>query len=509
MGWFNAGTDQKNEAPDLFGCVELPEPASCFGAAEVPYGAKQRDALIALLRDDKSQTMCWPAVLKQSFTPAAPSPSATPLYGSPMLDLALGQVGTISKVIAALLEGHTESVTDSKKSKKGSGGGVSGSKKDSSGGGESSKRSKDDVAQFDNILPPEMPTAWVQCEQCRKWRRVAWFVNSEALPDLWECTMNTWDPDNATCDAPQDSYDPDSENTLGFAVSEAAIEPSSFVVGKKFDLFCNKNKVYYEAVVMKVKTNPKKPADKPKALFRFVGWGSRFDELISIDSDRIAPHNLYTNPMSRNPREQEKWQGRKNLYDEVKKPLAPAPSKTATGKDGAGKGGTGKGGAGKGKGRTGKATAAVSGAASGSGVGWDDEDENILFVQASVSKKTAAKRKRAPAKKATSATPKAVVHKVSADQLAFGFADDFEDIDTPDADNSLEMSGSDMLMEQVEVEMEVETSFEQSFETDASETVHDAGGAEEVNKDSPPLDVSFDDVNVIDEISPEKRLKVN
>ena len=31
--------------------------------------------------------------------------------------------------------------------------------------------------------------------------------------------------------------------------------------------------------------------------------------IIDIDSDRIQPHNLYTNPNTNDPREQEKWQG--------------------------------------------------------------------------------------------------------------------------------------------------------------------------------------------------------
>lgn len=498
MGWFNAGTDQKNEAPDLFGCVELPGPASCFGSAELPYGAKQRDALITLLRDEKSQTMCWPAILKQSFTPVASS--ETPLYGSPMLDLALGQVGVISKVITALLEGHTESVTETKKKK----GSAQGSKKESD--------SKKDLAQFDNILPPEMPTAWVQCEQCRKWRRVAWFVNSDALPDLWECQMNSWDPDNATCDAPQDSYDPDAENTLGFGTSENAIDPSSFVAGKKFDLYCNKNKVYYEAVVIKIKTNPKKPADKPKALFRFVGWGSRFDELISIDSDRIQPHNLYTNPMSKNPREQEKWQGRKNLYDDEKKPLAPlvpafskaaaqiaSKASTKSAAKTAAKGGTSSKG-------TGRAAALVPGAADA-----DKEDDDVT-VDGDGEKKAAGKRKRKAVTKkpavSRSKPVKAVVHQVSAEQLALGYADDFEDINTNPADNSFEMSEPDMM--QVEAgDTSLEQSFEQSFETNCTDSApHATSEVVSVEQES-PLGVSFDDFGALDEISPEKRLKVN
>lgn len=31
MGWFNAGTDNAVEAPDLMGCVSLPLPYQCFG----------------------------------------------------------------------------------------------------------------------------------------------------------------------------------------------------------------------------------------------------------------------------------------------------------------------------------------------------------------------------------------------------------------------------------------------------------------------------------------------
>ncbi|KAJ1432926.1 hypothetical protein B484DRAFT_394733, partial [Ochromonadaceae sp. CCMP2298] len=211
MGWFNAGTDQKIEAPDLFGCVELPTPAMCFGQAE-PYTAKQREALVGQLRDDKAQTMSWPPSLKNCFTqkPKSPpttttstasayfassnpasatatatAPSATalkaekPLYGSPMLEEALGQVGAVKQVLSVLLEG----VEAKKKGK-----GVSG---------------RENAAQFDSNLPPEIPTDWAQCEACKKWRRVAWFVDSKALPDEWHCTMNTWDADNATCAAPQ------------------------------------------------------------------------------------------------------------------------------------------------------------------------------------------------------------------------------------------------------------------------------------------------------------------
>jgi hypothetical protein len=391
MGWFNAGTDQKIEAPDLFGCVELPSPSNCFGAAEVVYGSKQREALVELLRDDKKQTMSWPALLKQSFTWPATPDFATPLYGSPMLDGALGQVGMVSKVIATLLESHVPAPVLEGKKKKGSSAAPTKSE---------AKAKAADNTQFDNILPPEMPTSWVQCELCRKWRRVAWFVDSEALPELWECPMNTWDPENATCEAPQDGYDPDAENTLGFGATEVAVDPSNFPVGKKFDLYCLKNKVYYEASVLKVKKNPKRPDDPPKALFRFLGWGARFDELIPINSDRIAPHNLHTNPAAHNPREQEKWQGAKNLYDDTKRFVVVSAFKNTKKSASAGS--------------AERAAAAVDGTGDG---------------------ETGKRKRAAPARKASAASKagKAAASAAAAKIVSPAYCDDFEDLMEEDA----------------------------------------------------------------------------
>ena len=51
---------------------------------------------------------------------------------------------------------------------------------------------------------------WVQCErrQCRKWRRLPMNVDPETLPDRWECSMNTWDPPHASCQAPEEQDEP-------------------------------------------------------------------------------------------------------------------------------------------------------------------------------------------------------------------------------------------------------------------------------------------------------------
>jgi len=49
----------------------------------------------------------------------------------------------------------------------------------------------------------------VQCEraECRKWRRLPLDVDPESLPDLWVCSMNTWDPRFASCAAEEEDVD--------------------------------------------------------------------------------------------------------------------------------------------------------------------------------------------------------------------------------------------------------------------------------------------------------------
>ncbi len=294
IGWFNAGTDQKILAPDLFGCTQLPEPSQCFGSSELPYGEKQRETLLQILMDEKLQTMPWPQNLKSSFSNL--STKRKPLYGSPMLDIALGQVDAVMKVLRELKFQNNKSVSD-----KGNQG--KGKKK------EGKKKSLQESTQYDNILPPELPTNWVQCELCKKWRRVAWHVDADTLPDLWECSMNTWDIDNANCNAPQDSYDPQKENTFELkSTLSATNDLENSKINDWRDVYCTKNHVYYEAQIRKIK-QPKKASDKVKLLFHYKGWSAKFDEWIDYDSERIQPHNLFTNPDAGDPRQQEAWQG--------------------------------------------------------------------------------------------------------------------------------------------------------------------------------------------------------
>lgn len=310
MGWFHAGTDEKVGQPDLFGCVLIPSPACCFGKADLPYEQKQRDLLLSVLKDEKLQTMPWPKELKGTFTPL--STSRKSLYGSPMLDIALGKVDAVEKVLKEL---RTQS----------NGTNINGTTvhdKSSSGNtkSKSSKKMKLDTTQYDSILPPEQPTSWVQCEQCKKWRRVPWHIDVDSLPEVWDCAMNTWDPDSANCVISQDLYDPVKENTLNYSspLVKQHQDIKDMKIGEWRDVFCLKNLVYYEAQIKKVKIAKNGKKDPPKILFHYKGWSNSFDEWIPYNSERIQVHNLFTNPDATDPRQQEQWQGRSPVKSTIR-----------------------------------------------------------------------------------------------------------------------------------------------------------------------------------------------
>jgi hypothetical protein len=48
---------------------------------------------------------------------------------------------------------------------------------------------------------------WVQCEKCEKWRKLPPYMSSDELPDSWYCSMNTWNPESARCEEPEDKAD--------------------------------------------------------------------------------------------------------------------------------------------------------------------------------------------------------------------------------------------------------------------------------------------------------------
>jgi len=48
---------------------------------------------------------------------------------------------------------------------------------------------------------------WVECDKCKKWRRLRGVVDAKKLPSKWYCTMNKGDPDRAKCSAPEEEYE--------------------------------------------------------------------------------------------------------------------------------------------------------------------------------------------------------------------------------------------------------------------------------------------------------------
>jgi hypothetical protein len=320
MSWFNGGTEIPVTAPDLFGCGLLPPPAACFGdcPSNGGYGNKQREELLELVSNEQLQNKPWSLSLKSCFNAATidvngycspivasldnletnsqvdkPISDDCPIFGSPMLDVALGIAVALSPVQKELVG----SASSSKQPRR-----------------RDSMRPRSPIStqidtksdQFDLILPPEIPTEWVQCEKCRKWRRCAWYIDPELLSDFWECHMNTWEPENANCDVPMDDFDPEIESTLESQTKNiSGGEVTCIQVGDWRDVYCTANQVYYEAKAIA----KKEVGESPQIKFHFLGWNSKHDEWIDSSSDRIRLHNLYTNPLTKKPSCQEKWQG--------------------------------------------------------------------------------------------------------------------------------------------------------------------------------------------------------
>ena len=59
---------------------------------------------------------------------------------------------------------------------------------------------------------PEPALKWVKCESCKKWRTIPAQIDLASLPDQWFCSMNTWNSNFNTCEAPQEEDDEDDED---------------------------------------------------------------------------------------------------------------------------------------------------------------------------------------------------------------------------------------------------------------------------------------------------------
>lgn len=50
-------------------------------------------------------------------------------------------------------------------------------------------------------------STWVECDKCKKWRRLRGVIDAKKLPSRWVCSMNKTDPERARCSAPEEEYE--------------------------------------------------------------------------------------------------------------------------------------------------------------------------------------------------------------------------------------------------------------------------------------------------------------
>jgi hypothetical protein len=104
---------------------------------------------------------------------------------------------------------------------------------DGSGEGGDDEDVHDLFAPSANVDLGEMPTDWIQCRRCRKWRAVAWWVDNASLTDTWSCELNDWDPSYASCSVVEDAWSRrhglSDADPLGhdFGVGEGGDEPGT------------------------------------------------------------------------------------------------------------------------------------------------------------------------------------------------------------------------------------------------------------------------------------------
>ncbi|KAL3809893.1 hypothetical protein ACHAXA_008545 [Cyclostephanos tholiformis] len=78
----------------------------------------------------------------------------------------------------------------------------------------------------DEMVDETKKQEWVQCEKCEKWRRLPPRISAEDLPEVWFCSMNTWDIHLATCTAVEDKHEASPARTAQY--SEQSQIPTSF-----------------------------------------------------------------------------------------------------------------------------------------------------------------------------------------------------------------------------------------------------------------------------------------
>lgn len=76
----------------------------------------------------------------------------------------------------------------------------------SAAGGTNSSSSKPRKNNSTQSLAKEDDKVWVQCNTCDKWRALPHDVDPNSLPDIWVCSLNTYDSTRNNCDAPEENF---------------------------------------------------------------------------------------------------------------------------------------------------------------------------------------------------------------------------------------------------------------------------------------------------------------
>jgi hypothetical protein len=67
---------------------------------------------------------------------------------------------------------------------------------------------EDDTTMYGKNKGAPSNATWVQCDRCKKWRRLRGVVDAKKLnlPTKWYCSMNKNDPERSKCTAPEEEY---------------------------------------------------------------------------------------------------------------------------------------------------------------------------------------------------------------------------------------------------------------------------------------------------------------
>ncbi|KAL3919748.1 MAG: hypothetical protein SGILL_003598 [Bacillariaceae sp.] len=203
LQWFNSGFDQKAGLPDILGCCLLPSLSGCFiidttkGSnsstdKRTSYRERTRPRLVEWLKDPYKRGSPWPNDVRRVFVDKDQDKNINDAskcwlpIGSPVLDLLVtGDDLNVMEVLSHLGSDAMDTEDDN--------GGL--------------------LSTIDHGRPAQAVSNWVQCENenCQKWRKIPWNVDVDLISQRFVCSDNKWNPNSASCDAPEDDWDEDND----------------------------------------------------------------------------------------------------------------------------------------------------------------------------------------------------------------------------------------------------------------------------------------------------------